>query len=62
MVKQFLLVPIVVRPLDQLKGVIQLEHLLVAGFVPVRFANDLGGVCEKCRISSPSAIPDIRVQ
>jgi len=62
MVKQFLLVPIVVRPLDQLKRVIQLEQLLVASFVPVRFANDLGGIREEGCISSPSAIPDIRVQ
>jgi len=62
MVKKFLLVPIVVRPLDQLKRVIQLEQLLVTSFVPIRFANDLGGICEEGRISSPSAIPDICVK
>jgi len=62
LVEQLLLLPIVVRPLDQLERVVQLEQLLVSSFVPVRLANDFGGVCEKGRVSSPSAIPDIRVQ
>lgn len=61
MVEQLLLLPVVIRPFDQLERIIQLEQLLVASFVPVRLANDLARVREKRRISSPGAIPDIRV-
>ena len=61
-IKQLLLPTVVVRPLDQLEGITHLEHLLIASFVPVRLANDFGGICEKRRISSPSAIPDICVK
>jgi len=39
-----------------------LENLLVASFVSVRLANDLGGVRVKRRISGPSAVSDICVQ
>ena len=62
MIEQLLLPLVVVRTLDQLERITQLERLLVAGFVLVRLANDLGRICEKRRISSPSAIPDIRVK
>ena len=62
MIEQLLLPPVVVRPFDQLEGITHLEQLLIAGLVPVRFANDLRRICEKCRISGPSAIPDIRVK
>jgi len=62
MIKQLLLLPVVIRPLDQLEGIIQLENLLVAGFVPVRLANDLGRIGEKRCISSPGAIPNVCVQ
>lgn len=61
MVEQLLLLPIIFRPFDQLERIAELEHLLVTSFVPVRLANDLARVREKRRISSPGAIPDIRV-
>lgn len=62
MIEQFFLVPVIVRPLDQLERVVHLEELLVTSFIPVRLANDFGRVGEKRRISSPSTVPDIRIQ
>lgn len=62
MIEQLLLLPVVVRPPDQLEGITHLEQLLIASFFPVRLANDLGRICEERRISGPSAIPDICVK
>ena len=62
MIKQLLLLPIVIRALDQFKRIVYLEQSLISGFVPVRLANDLGRVREERRISSPSAIPGVLVK
>ena len=62
MIEQLVLPPTTVRPLDQPEGTTQPEQFLTASVVTARLANDLSSICEKRRISSLTAIPDIRVK